>query len=65
MPHLPTPVLPKQNLLAAHPPSAAIEVSPGLLAAAASDPDAVLQKLQTSTAGLSSDEADQFVTQYQ
>ena len=64
MPNLPTPVLPRQLPTVPHKPSATIQVSPGLLEAAASEPDAVLQKLQTSKTGLSSREAERRLREY-
>jgi Mg2+-importing ATPase len=52
------PVLPKHITPAAHKPAAGIQVADALLAAASSEPDAVLQTLQTAKTGLSSDQAE-------
>ena len=64
MPSVPTSVLPKRIPHGPHKPSTAIRVSPLLLEAAASDPDAVLRKLDTSKDGLSSAEAERRLQQF-
>ena len=64
MPALPTPVLPKRVPHGPHPPSSAMQVSPLLLEAAGSEPEAVLQKLHISKAGLSAAEAEQRLQHY-
>ncbi|MBI3866110.1 MAG: magnesium-translocating P-type ATPase, partial [Planctomycetia bacterium] len=61
---MPTPVLPKRILHVLHKPSSAIQVSPVLLEASASEFDVVLQKLQTSITGLASDEAERRLREY-
>ena len=64
MPTLPTSVLPKRIPHGPHKPSSAIQVSPLLLEAAASDPEEVLQKLHTSKDGLSAAEAERRLQEY-
>lgn len=61
---MPTPVLPKRILTVPDKPSPAIQVSPRLLEASGSEPDAVLQKLQTSKTGLSREEAARRLREY-
>jgi Mg2+-importing ATPase len=58
MPLSPTAVLPKRILHVSHSPTTAITVSPLLLEAAGSEPNDVLQKMQTSKTGLSEREVD-------
>ena len=64
MPALPTPVLPKRIPTGPHKPSTAIQVSPLLLEAARSEPEAVLQKLHTAKDGLTGEEAEKRLQQY-
>jgi P-type Mg2+ transporter len=64
MPALPAPVLPKRIPHGPHKASSAMHVSPLLLEAAGSEPEAVLQKLHTSKDGLSAAEAEQRLHQY-
>lgn len=61
---LPTPVLPKRILPVPHKPSLAIQVSPKLLEASGDEPDAVLQKLESSKTGLSRVEAERRLREY-
>jgi len=61
---LPTPILPKRIPHGPHPPTTAVHVSPVLLGASSAEPDAVLQKLQTSKGGLSDDEAGRRVREH-
>ncbi|HTI50214.1 MAG TPA: HAD-IC family P-type ATPase, partial [Planctomycetaceae bacterium] len=64
MPITSTPVLPKRILPVPHKPSLAIQVSPRLLEASGSEPEAVLQTLQTSKSGLSKEEAGRRLQEY-
>src|SRR5580700_6091442 len=64
MPALPPSVLPKRIPHGPPKPSSAIQVSPLLLEAAGSEPEAVLQKLHTSKDGLSGEEAERRLQQY-
>src|SRR5260221_14685907 len=57
MPDSPSAVLPKRLPHGPLKPTTAIKVAPLLLEAAGSEPDEVLQKLQTTNIGLSEDEA--------
>src|SRR4051794_16607738 len=62
--HLSTSVLPKRIPRGPHKPSAAIQVSPLLLEAAASECEVLLQKLGTSKVGLSAAEAERRLQAY-
>lgn len=64
MPTLPNSVLPKRIPHGPHKPSAAIQVSPLLLEAAASESEAALQKLNTTKGGLSAAEAERRLQEY-
>jgi Mg2+-importing ATPase len=64
MPDFPTTVLPKRIPHGPHKPPSTIEVSPLLLEAAGSEVEEVLQKLHTSKAGLSAEDADRRLQEY-
>jgi Mg2+-importing ATPase len=64
MARLPTTALPEQSAPITPKPSAGIQVAPLLLEAARSEPDQILQKLQTSPRGLSREEAERRLEVY-
>ena len=64
MPALPTPVLPKWVPPGPHKQATAIHVSPLLLEASGSEPEALLEKLHTSKDGLSGSEAERRLQEY-
>jgi P-type Mg2+ transporter len=64
MPILPTSVLPKRIPHGPHKPSAAMQVSPLLVEAAGTEPEAVLQNLRASKGGLPEAEAQRRRQEY-